>query len=90
MSDRLAAISSAPSTPSTGAIIGFVHANGTTIKVFSVHLLDGGLHRTAVVEGHKSKPAGPSGITLGDNLGFGDWTELFKGGTKPLVRRSPR
>jgi hypothetical protein len=85
-----ATTAAAAAAAATGAIIGFVDTDGTTIEVFAVHFLDGRLHDTTVVEGDKSKTAGPSGVALGDHLGLGDGSELFKGGAKPLVRRSPR
>ena len=57
------------------SLLGNVHADSATIEALTIHLLHGGLGRIPFGERHEAKASGAPRLTVGDHLGFNDFSK---------------
>lgn len=56
-------------------LFGNVHADSATIEALTIHLLHRGLGRIPFGERHEAKASGAPRLSVGDHLGFHDFSE---------------
>jgi hypothetical protein len=68
----------AAATATRRALLRFVDAQGTTVELRPVHLLDGGGGCAVVQERHEAKAAGAASLAIGDDLDVIDLAEALE------------
>lgn len=76
-------------TTATGALTGLVDANGATVELRAVHLLDGGGQIGTVTERDETKTARTTGLTVRDDRCFNYLAKTLERSTEVRVRGVP-
>lgn len=69
--------------------VGFVHADGAAVKLGTIHLSHRGGRRCVVGKRNESESAGPTRLSVRDDLGIVELTKALECDTETLVVRTP-
>ena len=70
-------------------ITGFVHVERTPIELGTVHVLHGRICIAIIVKRDEPETAAAARVTIRDDLGVGDFTELLERCPQGLIVRAP-
>jgi hypothetical protein len=84
-----AATAAAWTTAATGVLLGFVNANGATIKLVAVHLRACSLGLCFLRESHEAEATRPTRFAVRDHFAVGDRSKLRESLTEAIIIRIP-